>query len=131
MKFSNPQHTEKARVALLIKQYNNGQSYTNIVNQFDKNGEVIRNHKKELEILHQDEQIHIISNAGINQLDSASLYKNYCEKVASQNPKVDKVKLAEFPKREPLKKVGVVKDLMINIVALSLKKLSHSLNGLF
>ncbi len=59
----------------LTKQYNENKSSEGIINSFDAKGNVIRDHKKELDILVKDEENNILPNIELSYFDSFRLKK--------------------------------------------------------
>ncbi len=101
--FYNKELVDKARTQLLLNHYNGVKKSQSLMQEFDKNGNVIRNHQKELEVLVEDERQTIIPEADISAFDSFRLLKRHREKNTGFQPIVKRVKLAEipvFPKRE-------------------------------
>lgn len=96
-KLYNKSLADLARIQILTDEYNGHSKTTEIQREFDSSGNVIRNYKKELEILSKDEQNHILPSLDNSYFDSFRKHKEHIITSRSYTPNVFKVKLAPLP----------------------------------
>jgi len=96
-KLYNKSLADLARIQILTDEYNGHSKTTEIQREFDSSGNVIRNYKKELEILSKDEQNHILPSLDNSYFDSFRKHKEHIITSRSSTPSVFKVKLAPLP----------------------------------
>lgn len=66
--------------------------------KFDAKGNVIRDLRKEYELYNEDDTIRVLPNVNPDFFKAHKNYVQYCS-TANVTPKIDKVPLAEIPKR--------------------------------
>lgn len=96
-KLYNKTLADLARIQILTNQYNGYSKTSEIQREFDSSGNVIRNYKKELEILSKDEQNHILPSLDNSYFDSFRKHQEHINTSRSSTPNVFKVKLAPLP----------------------------------
>jgi hypothetical protein len=97
----------EARIVLTTRNFTQNQNDGSIKRTFDKNGEVLRDHKRELEVYVKDEQFHLIPTFEISHFDSYRQYHSLRKERESTNykPQVYKALFKDIPiRRAKIKK---------------------------
>lgn len=100
-------HVNEVMMARMRKQINSNNDHTGLVQQFDAEGNVVRDYKKELEVYHQDEiNNQVLINVDVKIFESFNKVQDHI--VKAQVPKVKSI-ITERDRLEARKYLDYVK----------------------